>query len=176
MTTLVLSPEYEPLQQVDWKGAVKLCLFGNIEVLVDSDRVVRSVSIEVRLPLIVRLLTYGGRRRRQTIRFSKDNVYTRDKGRCQYCSVKMTRKQATLDHVVPRAQGGKTNWTNVVLACTPCNQAKGDRTPEEAGMPLRTEPVKPKWLPQTVRLGIKRSEAPDSWGPYTPYVVFADDP
>lgn len=176
METLVLSPEWEPLQQVSWKRAVNLVLFGQVEVVAEyEDRVIRSVSLEFRQPLILRLLRYAGGKRRRGVRFSKDNVYTRDKGRCQYCGEGLTRRTATLDHVLPRSRGGKTVWTNVVVACMPCNQEKGDRTPEEAGFVLLREPERPRHLPETLRLAVKRSEAPESWKPFLISVVYADD-
>ena len=81
------------------------------------------------------------------VRFSRENVYLRDQGRCQYCAESVTRSVATYDHVLPRAQGGRTIWENIVTACGACNAKKGPRTPLEAGMPLRKPPYRPRELP-----------------------------
>ena len=84
--------------------------------------------------------------------FSRDNVYMRDHCRCQYCNRKVSRPEATYDHVTPRAQGGRTTWENIVIACVPCNQSKGGRTPAQAGMKLLSVPVKPQKLAHAVQL------------------------
>ena len=84
--------------------------------------------------------------------------------RCQYCCYVVPRPEATYDHVVPRAQGGKTTWENVVIACVPCNQKKGGRTPSQAGMRLASTPVKPKKLPESVRITLGwQPGMPSSW-------------
>jgi 5-methylcytosine-specific restriction endonuclease McrA len=74
-------------------------------------------------------------------------IYERDEGRCSYCGRMLMRNEATIDHVVPKSRGGADGWTNLVLACEPCNTRKGDRTPGEAGMSLHTRPrlPKPRW-------------------------------
>ena len=84
------------------------------------------------------------RRTKKGVKFSRENVYTRDHGMCQYCSRKIPRTEATYDHVTPRRLGGLTRWENIVIACIECNRDKGGRTPEQAGMKLRQKPVKPK--------------------------------
>lgn len=176
MHTLVLSPEWQPLRQIDWKRAVKLALSGAVEVIAEyEDRVIRSVSLTVRQPLILRLMKGGGGYRRRGLRYSKDNVYARDKGRCQYCGTALSRREATIDHVLPRARGGRTQWTNVVLACRACNQRKGDRNPEEAGLRLSRPPERPRHLPGTLRLSIRRADVPEPWRPLLVSVIFADD-
>jgi 5-methylcytosine-specific restriction endonuclease McrA len=115
------------------------------------------------MPSVVRFLR-ALRGRRKVVKFSRENVYTRDKGRCQYCDVKVTRAEFTYDHVVPKSRGGKTEWTNVVCSCVPCNQTKKNRTPVQAGMRLRVEPVKPKKLPDTISLTFTwREGMPDGW-------------
>jgi 5-methylcytosine-specific restriction endonuclease McrA len=104
------------------------------------------------------------RARRKGVKFSRQNVYARDGGRCQYCLVAIPRAEATYDHVVPRAQAGRTTWENVVIACVPCNQRKGGRTPEQAGMALRVRPARPKKLPDALRLTFTwRKGDPPSW-------------
>lgn len=98
------------------------------------------------------------------MKFSRENVYARDHGRCQYCGLAVARPESTYDHVVPRAHGGLTTWQNVVIACMPCNQRKGGRTPAQAKMVLRAEPVKPVRLPEGARLTLGWEHGmPPSW-------------
>jgi 5-methylcytosine-specific restriction endonuclease McrA len=154
METLVLSAAYEPVARVPWQRAIALVWEGKVEVVEEyEDRVIRSVTLELNMPAVIRFLrAVSGRRR--SVKFSRQNVYARDRGRCQYCGEKVARPEATYDHVVPRAQGGRTHWGNVVIACVDCNQRKGGRTPAQARMELRSLPVKPTALPDTVRVTI----------------------
>lgn len=94
------------------------------------------------VPAVV-CLTKPTKRRQKHMRYSFDNVYARDNGQCQYCGRHVSRNEATREHVVPRAQGGVTSFENVVTACIPCNEQKADRTPEQAGMRLLRQPVRP---------------------------------
>lgn len=166
METLVLSSSWEPLQRVSWKDAFCLLFTDKAEVILEyADKVVRTVSQTFAVPSIVRL-TKKTRSKRKNLRYSPENIYLRDKGQCQYCGVKVPKRGPdgfTRDHVIPRSRGGKTTWENIVVACHKCNQKKGNRTPEEAGMPLRTKPVKPRSLPVKVK-GIR--ETPEEWVPY----------
>ncbi len=173
MDTLVLSHTWEPINQISWKDAV-LAVLGdrNVEVIEEyEDRMVRSVTFEMKMPAVIRYLAKKTGKRRG-VRFSRENVYTRDKGRCQYCAKKVSRPEATYDHVVPRAQGGLTRWDNIVIACVPCNQRKGGRTPEQAGVRLLTQPQKPKYLPETLRLTFTRKTVPGQWRNYLQSVVY----
>jgi len=146
METLVLSTRYEPVARVSWERAVTLFFAGKVEVVEEyEDRCIRSVTLELRMPSVIRFLR-GVRAFRKAVRFCRENVLARDEGRCQYCGRKISRTEATYDHVVPRARGGVTSWDNVVIACFRCNQKKGGRTPAEAGMKLRVAPAKPKAL------------------------------
>jgi 5-methylcytosine-specific restriction endonuclease McrA len=164
MDTLVLSSAYVPVAHVTWQRAVTLIWLGKVEVVEEyQDRRVHSVTLEIKVPSIIRFLRKF-RHRKQAVKFSRENVYTRDKGRCQYCGHKVTRPGATYDHVLPRSLGGATTWENVVIACSPCNQRKGGRTPEQAGMRVMTPPVKPAWLPETWRLTfLFHPDTPASW-------------
>lgn len=116
----------------------------------EDDDWVSTVSMSVRVPRIVRLLTYErfpiGR-----VNFSRKNVLARDEYRCQYCGHRASAKELTLDHVIPRSRGGKHCWTNVVAACYRCNDRKGRYTPKEAGMHLLKEPIAPKRSPEIKR-------------------------
>ncbi len=164
MDTLVLSHAYVPLARVGWKRAVTLLFEGKVEVIEEyEDRTVRSVTLEFKVPSIIRFLRKI-RDRKRAVKFSRENVYARDHGCCQYCGHRVLRQEATYDHVIPRSQGGHTRWENVVICCTPCNQRKGGRTPAQAGMQLRSVPVKPKSLPETLRVTfLFDRNAPPSW-------------
>ncbi|MCU0698486.1 MAG: HNH endonuclease [Myxococcaceae bacterium] len=164
METLVLNRSYQPVARIPWQRAITLLFLGKVE-LVESyeDQTIRSVSFEVKVPSVVRFLRMLVRRK-PVLRFSRENVYARDQGRCQYCQRRVTRAEATYDHVLPRAQGGRTTWENIVIACVPCNQAKGGRTPEQARMPLKVKPVKPTKLPDSLRLTFRFEKGmPESW-------------
>src|SRR5690606_15207836 len=106
-----------------------------VEVVEEYDEDIRSVSITIKMPAVVRMLR-AIRGRKRAIKFSRINVATRDDFRCQYCSLKLPLRHLTYDHVVPRSQGGRTTWENIVMACRDCNSRKSGRTPKQAGMTL----------------------------------------
>ena len=164
--TLLLNATFEPLKIISWQRAITLLTQGKVEVIDSYDREVRSVSISFRLPSILRLLkVVKVRRGGKEVRFSRVNIYQRDRYRCQYCGNKYHSENLTFDHVIPLVQGGETTWRNIVTACLACNNRKGGRTPRQAGMRLIRKPVKPKWIPVvTITLGIR--SAPLSWRDY----------
>jgi 5-methylcytosine-specific restriction endonuclease McrA len=110
----------------------------------DGEAVVRSAKDAFRIPEIILLSKYKGFPQ-QRVHFSRRTIYRRDGNQCQYCLKKPGTSELTIDHIVPRAQGGKTTWENCCLACTPCNRKKADRTPEQAHMKLARKPFKPKF-------------------------------
>jgi 5-methylcytosine-specific restriction endonuclease McrA len=173
MDTLVLSQSYQPVGRIPWQRAMTLFFLGKVEVIEEyENREVRSVTISLQMPSIVRFL-HKVRRKKKAVKFSRENVYTRDKGRCQYCGCKTPRVESTYDHVIPRSQGGKTTWTNIVIACRTCNQKKGGRTPEQARMRLRTRPVRPKTLPNTWKITFTWQEGmPTSWKDFLATVAY----
>jgi 5-methylcytosine-specific restriction endonuclease McrA len=106
-------------------------------------------------------------RRTKAVKFSRHAIYTRDKGRCQYCGVAVSKKEMQYEHVLPRALGGTTRWENIVVSCHSCNQRKADKTVAQAGMRLLSVPVRPKSLPNTSDAGMCYSpEMPESWKAY----------
>jgi len=107
---------------------------------------IKTFSLEIRIPKIIRLVVYD-KLPKATIKFNRKNIFARDKNRCQYCGKKVPTSELSLDHVIPRTQGGTSNWKNIVCACTNCNKHKGGRRPEEAGMKLICKPVKPNHCP-----------------------------
>jgi 5-methylcytosine-specific restriction endonuclease McrA len=145
-SVLLLNASFEPLRIIPWQRAITLFFAGKVEVVEEYEHTIRSVSLVIQAPAVVRLLRFAKLGRR-TPPLSRLNVLARDRFECQYCGVRLTPRMATLDHVKPRRLGGGTSWTNLVCACETCNRKKGGRTPEEAQMPLRTKPIAPRWLP-----------------------------
>lgn len=144
--TLVLDVGYQPHRIVDWQRAITMIFDGKAEVVEEYDEdVYKSATLVIKMPAVVRLL--NALRRKKGVKFSRINVASRDKFTCQYCGKRRALKNLTYDHVIPRSHGGKTNWENIVMACRPCNFSKANRTPEQAGMRLLREPVKPRSLP-----------------------------
>jgi 5-methylcytosine-specific restriction endonuclease McrA len=111
-----------------------------------QDDWIRSVSFEVQVPRVIRLLRYD-RVPRHTLRFNRRSLFARDGHRCQYCGITPPSHQLSLDHVVPRSRGGDNSWENVVCCCVRCNTRKGGRTPQEARMSLLRTPRKPTQSP-----------------------------
>jgi 5-methylcytosine-specific restriction endonuclease McrA len=140
----------------------------------EGERFIRAVRFRLRVPEVITLTDYD-RLPAATVSFSRRNIFKRDHYTCQYCghqgwsqlgehsrsgapidnrSPRYQRnrppqqpgmEELTLDHVIPRAQGGESRWDNCVLACLECNKRKADRTPEQAKMRLRRKPVQPGW-------------------------------
>lgn len=104
------------------------------------------VGRAIRIPRVI-LLTEYDRLPRRRVRFSRHNIYLRDRNTCQYCDIVFPKPDLNLDHVVPRSQNGRTTWENVVCSCIPCNRRKGGRTPDEARMALKRSPRRPEWSP-----------------------------
>ena len=112
----------------------------------DGEEVVHTISFRIRIPRMI-LLLFFDRLPNKEVKFTRHNVFERDKNTCQYCGHKFDRKDLNIDHVVPRHRGGLTTWTNVVCSCVDCNRRKGSRSPEEARMHLIRKPKKPRWRP-----------------------------
>jgi 5-methylcytosine-specific restriction endonuclease McrA len=107
---------------------------------------IHTVRFQLAVPRIIRLLGYD-KLPRQDVKFNRRNIYARDGNRCQYCGKKMSTTELSLDHVVPRSQGGRSSWENIVCCCVKCNVRKGGRTPDQAHMHLIVKPTKPKRSP-----------------------------
>src|SRR4051794_13270215 len=112
----------------------------------EEDDWVRTVNTEIQVPRVTRLLGYD-KLPKQTVKFNRRNIFARDHNQCQYCGKKHPTSELSLDHVVPRSQGGGSTWENIVCACVSCNVRKGGRTPKEASMALIRKPEKPKRSP-----------------------------
>jgi hypothetical protein len=126
----------------------------------DDHEWVRCVKFELAVPRIIRLLFYD-RLPRRAVKLNRRNIFARDRSRCQYCGRRFPTSELSLDHIIPRSQGGEVSWRNLVCACVKCNVKKGGRTPAEAHMKLIAEPARPTRSPViTLRL---TSEKYASW-------------
>ena len=111
-----------------------------------NDDVVRTVALRIRVPRVI-LLLFFDRLPRKEVKFTRHNIFERDRNTCQYCGRIFDRRDLNLDHVIPRDRGGPTTWENIVCSCIPCNTRKANKTPAEAGMRLVRKPKRPKWRP-----------------------------
>ncbi len=167
--TLLLNVWYFPLRVLAWQDAVKMIYEGTVDVLAEYDEVIRSPSTTWMMPAVVRLRRSVSRRR-SGVKFSRMNVYQRDHFTCQYCGQRVGWGELTYDHLVPRSRGGRTEFSNIVTACKPCNARKGHRTSDEAGM----FPLHPPRQPASLSLAppIIDARSPVEWEPFLgPYVT-----
>ena len=160
-SVLVLNNTYEPLNVASVARAVRLVFAGKAEVLHGRGEL-HSAVLVVPLPSVIRMLYYIARGRKR-VPLTKKNVLLRDDYLCGYCGRRGERATMTVDHVVPRRQGGRSSWENLVAACSECNARKRDRTPAEARMPLRRKPHEPRVIPFLV---VRRNTQPDEWVKY----------
>jgi hypothetical protein len=116
----------------------------------EGDPFIQAIRMQLRAPEVIVLADYD-RLPSAAVSFSRRNLFKRDHWTCQYCGVQPGVDELTIDHVVPRSQGGISIWENCVLACVTCNKRKADRTPREAGLKLRQAPVRPMWKPMYAR-------------------------
>ncbi|MBD3260333.1 MAG: HNH endonuclease [Candidatus Altiarchaeales archaeon] len=183
--TLVLNRSWMAVQICSVKRAISLLYQGHARVVdtedfrtynfedwsevsqqlvqVDENDFICSPTLSIRIPRVIVLMLYD-RLPKRHVRFSRKNIFERDKWQCQYCGIKPSNKKdalswmksnvLNLDHVVPRARGGKTTWENVVASCYKCNSKKGSKTLKELGWKLKKEPNKPRWHP-TLNIPLK---------------------
>jgi 5-methylcytosine-specific restriction endonuclease McrA len=158
---LVLNRYYQPVHVTSVKRAFSLLYQGVAKAIDAQYRLyefedwaalsatqdcITTINRTIRVPRVLVLSAYDHLPRGR-VRFSRLNIYARDNDTCQYCGRNLPRSELNLDHVLPRSQGGKTTWENVVCSCVPCNLKKGGHTPEQAGMRLLKKPVRPRWTP-----------------------------
>lgn len=148
-----------------------LFLGHKTEVLDFYQLPVRSVSQVFQLPSVIKMRRFVRPKRPfGYVRFSRQHVFMRDDYTCQYCCDIFVTKDLTLDHVVPVVKGGKTTWSNIVTCCVDCNQNKGAKTPQEAGLELFKTPTEPGagFLPDLL---LYKKTMPDSWRPYLAHIA-----
>jgi len=165
MHTLLLNSDYTPFKVVTWQKAMNLVFRGAVEVVEEYEDVeLKSVSLAIKCPSILRLKRFVNMFGRE-VKFSKLGIFSRDNFTCQYCGEQPGSAKLTFDHILPRSRGGRTEWTNVITACSKCNSKKSDRTPEEAKMPLRKKAYKPD-SSTYIKLNIGLPKTPDGWVTY----------
>lgn len=125
----------------------------------EDSRWIKTPSSRIAAPEVIVLKKYGERPPRN-VNFNRDTLWKRDEFTCQYCGDQLPARQLQIEHVMPRSRGGQTDFFNCVAACASCNARKADKTPEEAGMPLRRKPTKPNWRPT---LKIPRETMRPAW-------------
>src|SRR3954451_10882587 len=160
---LVLNATFEPINVCTVRRAAVLLLKEKAEVIEHASRELRSESITLPRPIVIRLVPYV-RVPRDTHRrkITRRAVFARDRWTCQYCG---SRGNLTVDHVVPRSKGGASNWENIVTSCAPCNRRKGDQLLNHAGMKLAREPRSPN--PQ-IFIHVASPTIPVAWRAYLP--------
>ncbi len=136
---LILNATYEAINIVSARRAVHMVLRGKADVVQPSPYVIRTSRMNVPVPSVVKLRHYA-RVPRQTRAVSRKGILLRDGNTCQYCNHTFPAKTLTMDHVFPKSRGGEPTWENLVACCFECNNRKGDRTPQEAGMQLARRP------------------------------------
>ncbi len=179
---LVLNRLWQPIQTCSVRRAIRLLCLGHAQVVQTdgearyrthdfmswvehsadhlAEEVIRTVKLAFRVPKIIVLSIYD-RLPRKDVKFTRHNVFLRDKFTCQYCGTTFPERELNLDHVIPRDKGGKTNWENIVTSCVRCNTRKGNKDPHEANMRLLRAPRPPRWRPL---FGLhSESHADDSW-------------
>ncbi len=156
---------YHPLSVWPWQETIKASYLGRVNIVAVYERVVRSPSIEIKLPSVISLKDYVTPARRPA--FTRFNVFLRDRFVCQYCGERFPTEQLTFDHLVPRSRGGHTTWDNIVTACTDCNTLKGGKLGREISMPPRRRPARPTtWQLLENGRGFPPNYLHESWHDY----------
>lgn len=136
---LVLNATFEPINVTAVRRAMVLMIKGVAQAEEVNHQKVHSATRTLPVPSVIRLLAYR-HIPQQTRALSRKNILLRDRNTCQFCGRTLPAAELTLDHVVPRSRGGRSSWDNLVACCYQCNNSKGDRTPEEAGLALVRRP------------------------------------
>ena len=160
---LVLNATFEPINVCTVRRAAVLLLKDKAEIVEHASWELRSESLTLPRPVVIRLVTYV-RVPRDTHRrkITRRAVFARDGWACQYCG---SRSNLTVDHVVPRSKGGISSWDNIVASCAPCNRRKGDHLPRQVGMHPRTQPRTPR---PEVFIHVASPTIPSAWRQYLP--------
>ncbi|MFW9871748.1 MAG: HNH endonuclease [Candidatus Thorarchaeota archaeon] len=150
---IVLNGDYTYLNTVSWRRAILLVMKGKSEVLKYTNKCLNCAGgKQIKIPLIIKLIKVIRMIYKNKVPFSKRNVMVRDGYKCMYCG---SNKHLTIDHIIPRAKGGKSSFENCATACKPCNNKKGSRLPSEAQMYLRRQAYAPT-ISEFLRLKMKK--------------------
>jgi 5-methylcytosine-specific restriction endonuclease McrA len=164
-SALVLTAAMVPHKIYVWHKSVCAALSGDVDVLEEyEDETISGPSLSIQNPAVLRIRKSMVKTKKRAC-FSRGNVYSYYGHRCQYCGVRFKARDLNYDHVMPRHRGGPTDWNNVVPSCYSCNERKGGRTPEEAGMKLLRLPSQPSSLPIVGVIALPR-HVPEIWLPY----------
>src|SRR3989338_9224063 len=164
--TLLLNAGFEPLRIVSWQRAFILFFQNKVHILEEYNTCVTTVSRTYPVPAVIKLTRWINLTQKcSVVRFSRANLYARDNYRCQYCQKVFPERELTLDHVLPVVRGGRKTWDNIVAACIRCNQKKGHRTPEEAGLKPLSRPCVPKGIPGIIG-SLRLRATPPIWAQY----------
>jgi len=150
--TLKLDAAWNPIEIIDSHKGFKMCYNGRANMVTEYPQ-------DYPFPAVIVLKNYV-RSRFMSYNCNRRNVVWRDKNICQYCGNKFIFSELTMDHVIPKSRGGEKTWNNIVASCKKCNSKKGDRTPEEARMPLIKKPFVPRWSIQILLRGFC---VPEEW-------------
>lgn len=157
---LVLNQNYQAIGICSAERAFVLVFLSKAEMLSDDpSKVMTSISKSYKFPSIIRLYKYISIPYKR-VNLSRQNIFKRDRHRCAYCN---TKENLTIDHVVPRSQGGRDSWDNLVTACQKCNSKKGNMTPEQAEMHMYRKPFRPSFV---MFLSNFAGDIQDDWKPY----------
>ncbi len=157
---LVLNANYAPMMVCSARHAVCMVFLEKVDVLANYPEKIKSPSNYFELPSVVKVSNYV-RYDNLSVELNRKNIISRDDHICQYCGV--TKTALTIDHIIPKGSGGIDLWENLVTACKPCNQRKGNKTPDEANMKLMKKPKRPNRLHYFQRLV---TESQVDWRPY----------
>lgn len=161
--TLKLDASFRPVEVIDAIEGLVLCLIGKAAAVETyAEEVINTVTEKFELPSVIALKKVV-KFRFTTVSCKRANVIWRDENRCQYCAKNYPSDKLTIDHILPSSRGGGNTWLNLVAACKKCNQKKGDKTPDEAGMRLIRKPYCPK---TSILRTIKKSQINPVWKEY----------
>ena len=162
---LVLNQNYQPLNVCNVRRAMLLVHLGKAEVLHASERTIRGCAAEWTSPSVLKL-RHHVRRPLPQLRLSRRSVFARDDYQCQYCG--QTGRDLTIDHVVPKRLGGPASWENLVTCCRRCNSRKSDKLAAHAGMQLRRDPRRPRFIPYISLTKYVAGQRNVEWRTYLP--------
>ena len=152
--TLKLDASWRPIEIIDGFKGFNMCFTGRASVVLKYD--------DDFFPAVIVLKSYV-RKKFMSYACNRKNVVWRDKNVCQYCANRFCFSDLTMDHVIPKSRGGDKSWTNIVTSCKKCNNKKGNRTPEEAKMPLIKKPFVPRW---NIQVLLRDKKIPEEWKDY----------
>ncbi|MBW1850684.1 MAG: HNH endonuclease [Deltaproteobacteria bacterium] len=151
---ILLNADFTFLNMVDWRRAMCLMTKGKVQILKQSERVIRTAEgLAVKVPAVMKLIKLIRTLYVSRVPFSKKNVLIRDGFKCAYCGTQ--REKLTIDHIIPKSRGGTTNFDNCVSSCKPCNNSKGGKTPREAQMYLKVKAYQPT-ISEFLRLKVQK--------------------